>query len=76
MTQQILTRKQVAEALRERGYPITQATLSTMATRGRGPSFVKFGRHTLYNLDAALAWAEGRCSPPRRVACEGASRAA
>ena len=76
MAEQILTRQQLAEALTARGFPITSATLNTKASRGGGPPFHKFGRHALYRLDDALAWAQARCTAPRRVACEGASRAA
>jgi hypothetical protein len=38
--------------------------LATLASRGGGPRFVKFGRKPLYDEDELLAWAEGRLSQP------------
>jgi hypothetical protein len=62
-----------AEALTRAGFPITRATLATMAARGGGPPYRLFGRIPLYAWDAALAWAEGRLSPPRGSSSEGDS---
>lgn len=57
-----LSRNEIAAALTEAGFPISAATLATMATRGGGPSFVKFNGRALYDLGEALAWAESRTS--------------
>jgi hypothetical protein len=62
----LLRRTQLAAALTELGYPLAPATLATMATRGGGPPFHKFGAHVLYRWGDALAWAQSRLSAPRR----------
>jgi len=51
--------------------PLAPATLATMATRGGGPPFHKFGAHVLYRWGDALAWAQSRLSAPRRNTSEG-----
>lgn len=66
----LLTRKVLAEALTEAGFPIAVATLQTMATRGGGPEFQKFGPRALYRWGGALAWARGRLSRPVRSTSE------
>jgi hypothetical protein len=60
-----LKRKELADELTARGFPIKAATLSTKAVRGGGPPFRHFGRHVLYDLGGALAWAEARMTQPR-----------
>ena len=73
----LLTRDAVAAALTAAGYPVKSKTLSTKATRGGGPPFSHFGARVLYRWSDALAWAEGRLSPPRHSTSEGdAQRAA
>jgi hypothetical protein len=64
-TDALLSREGVAAALSTAGYPVKAKTLSTKATRGGGPPFCKFGSRALYRWSDALAWAEGRLSPPR-----------
>jgi hypothetical protein len=59
----ILPRRQTAAALTEAGYPISPSTLSTMATRGGGPPFFKFGPKAIYRWGTALHWAESRLIP-------------
>ena len=58
-----LRRSAVAEALTATGFPVSKATLETLATRGGGPPYQKFGRIPLYQWGDALAWAEKRLSP-------------
>lgn len=60
-----LTREQTVAALKAVGFPIERATLATMATRGGGPPFQKFGRVPLYRWRAVLAWAQAKLSAPR-----------
>jgi hypothetical protein len=61
----MLRRRQTAEALTATGFPITEATLATKATRGGGPPYRSFGRTPLYRWGDALAWAQARLSAPR-----------
>ena len=67
-----LRRKALAKALDDEGYPVTEATLATKATRGGGPPYQLFGRIPLYRWGDALAWAESRLSAPRRSTSEAA----
>jgi hypothetical protein len=61
----LLRRRQTADALTATGFPITEATLATKATRGGGPPYRSFGRTPLYRWTDALAWAQSRLSAPR-----------
>jgi hypothetical protein len=61
----LLGRKENAEALTAAGYPISKATLATMASRGGGPLYRSFGKHPRYRWGDSLAWAQARLSPPR-----------
>ena len=60
----LLRRKSAAAALTGIGYPISDKTLATMASRGGGPTYRRFGRIPLYRWGDLLAWAEGRLSAP------------
>jgi hypothetical protein len=58
-----VTRKQASAVLADHGIPVAPATLATMATRGGGPSFRKFGQRVLYRPEDLVAWAERRLGP-------------
>ncbi len=60
---QYLRRREAAVELSRSGFPITEKTLATKATRGGGPPFCRFGRAVLYARDDLLAWAQNRLSP-------------
>jgi hypothetical protein len=66
----LLTRDKAAAALTERGFPTSPKSLATMATRGGGPRFHRFGPRVLYRWRDALNWAEGRLSPPMESTSE------
>jgi hypothetical protein len=66
----LLTRDQTAAALTASGFPIATKTLSTMASRGGGPLFRKFGLRAIYRWRDALGWAQSRLSAPRRSTSE------
>lgn len=59
----LLTRQQVAAGLNEHGFPIKPTSLATIATRGGGPHFRKFGCKPLYRWGDALEWANSRLGP-------------
>ena len=67
----LLTRQQTAAALTESGFPTSPATLSTMATRGGGPPFSKFGPRAIYKWGTSLGWARARLTAPRSSTSEG-----
>jgi len=60
----LLKRNEAALALSAIGYEISTATLETMASRGGGPAYRKFGRRALYKWSDLVTWAEGRCGAP------------
>ena len=66
----LLRRGHTAEALKAEGFPITEATLATKATRGGGPPYRSFGRTVLYRWGDALEWAQSRLSAPRSSTSE------
>ena len=66
----LLTRRQAAEALTARGYPLSERTLSTKASRGGGPIYCHFGPRVLYRWADLLEWAESRLGPRCRSTAE------
>jgi hypothetical protein len=58
----LLGRRETAEALSEAGFKTSPATLATLAVRGGGPPFQKFGRFPLYRWGNSLDWARSRLS--------------
>jgi len=67
----LLTRVEAARFLQQRGFPVAARTLATLVSRGGGPAYRRFGQRALYRTEDLLAWAESRCSPPRRNSAEG-----
>jgi hypothetical protein len=60
----LLDRKATAEALTSRGFKTKESSLATMACRGGGPIFQKFGQRVVYKWANALSWAQSRLSDP------------
>jgi hypothetical protein len=60
----LLSRKQVSEALTVRGFQTAETTLATLACRGGGPLFCKYGQRVVYKWADALSWAQSRLSDP------------
>jgi hypothetical protein len=58
----LLRRKAAAAVLAAKGFPVSDKTLATKATRGGGPPYRLFGRIPLYRWGDLLAWAEGKLS--------------
>ena len=67
----LLTRVEAAQYLQQHGFPVAARTLATLVSRGGGPAYRRFGQRALYRTEDLLAWAESRCSPPRRNSAEG-----
>lgn len=70
----LLTRDKAAAALSKIGYPTTKLTLGTLASRGGGPVYRRYGRRALYRWSDLVSWAESRCMAPRRSTSEGDAR--
>ncbi len=68
--QALLSRKDLAAALAGQGFSVAHASLASMATRGGGPPFQKFGNRVLYVWADALEWAHGKLSPARSTTSE------
>ncbi len=66
----LLSRKATAAALTALGYRTSDKTLSTLASRGDGPPFHKYGAHVLYRWGTSLDWARSRLTPPRGSTAE------
>ena len=60
----LLRRKAAAAALTASGYPTAPSTLASLATRGGGPKWRRYGRYPLYRWADALDWARSRLSRP------------
>lgn len=58
------SRIEISNFLTGKGYKISATTLATMATRGGGPPFRKWGKTPIYLPIEALEWAEARVSAP------------
>jgi hypothetical protein len=66
----LLTRDQLASALTAAGFPVRAKTLATMASRGGGPAYMRFGPRVLYRWQSGLEWAQNRLSAPRHSTSE------
>lgn len=58
-------RKPTAVSLTDAGFPTSEKTLATMASRGDGPPYHLYGRYPLYRWRDVLAWAQARLKPAR-----------
>jgi hypothetical protein len=72
----LLARKAMSAFLTDAGYKTSSATLATLACRGGGPAYRKYGRMPLYRVGDAIAWAEGRLSAPMHSTSEADARRA
>jgi hypothetical protein len=59
----LLGRKELAEALTDAGYKTARSSLASLATRGGGPKFRKYGKYPIYRWGDALEWAKSRAGP-------------
>lgn len=65
-----LGRTESAQLLTDAGYKTSPATLATLASRGNGPPFRRYGRIPVYMPSDLLSWARSRLSPPIRSTAE------
>ncbi len=66
----LLDRRAASALLAEIGIPCAAATLATLATRGGGPLYSKFGSRVVYRRDDLVTWAQAKLTPPRRSTSE------
>ena len=74
--QRFYGRREIAEFLRARGFPVASRQLEKMASLGGGPPYRIFARKALYEPNEVLMWAKGRMSSPRHHTSEGRANAA
>ncbi|MCK5296017.1 MAG: DNA-binding protein [Alphaproteobacteria bacterium] len=66
MIKEYLTRKEAAEYLTNKGFPISPKTLAKYATVGGSPEYRRFGnRRVVYAVTALDEWAKNKLSAPR-----------
>jgi len=65
-----LTRQQLSAQLTAAGFPTAVSTLATLATRGGGPPFQKYGNRAVYTWGSSLEWAKSRLSKSVRSTSE------
>jgi hypothetical protein len=65
-----LTRADTGENLRKHRFRISNQTLRTLACKGGGPPYRKWGRLTMYRWGDVVEWAQNRLSEPRRNTSE------
>lgn len=69
----LLTRAQAADFLTGRGFPTTPRALDTLASRGGGPAYARYGaRRVLYDQSDLIAWATSRLGQRQRSTSEAA----
>lgn len=56
----VFTRDKAAATLTEFGYPVTEGALATLAVRGGGPDYRRFGKRVLYTWKDLIEWAKAR----------------
>lgn len=56
----LLTRRQLAVESSKIGVPVAESSLASMATRGTGPTFCRYGRAVRYRWGDFLSWAASR----------------
>jgi hypothetical protein len=57
------------------GFPVSPATLATLASRGGGPLYQLFGRKPLYRWGNSRKWAQSRLSEPASSSSAHGARA-
>lgn len=61
-----LSRAQAAEFLTQMGLTTSPETLASLASKGGGPLFCKFGRSAYYTREDLTAWVEERMAVKRK----------
>ncbi|MFO1124006.1 MAG: hypothetical protein U1E25_01085 [Methylocystis sp.] len=56
----LLTRRQLAVESSKIGVPVAESSLASMASRGTGPTFCRYGRAVRYRWGDFLSWAASR----------------
>jgi hypothetical protein len=72
----LLTRRQLADESARAGFPIAKATLDSMASRGTGPTFRRYGRACLYMWGDFLEWVSSRTTVGASTSAHRAQREA
>jgi len=60
LVKRYLTTKQASDYLQEKGFSLKPITLAQYRSKGRGPSYVKFGRKVKYDRRVLDKWCKAR----------------
>ena len=71
-----LSRKHIAQALTDCGFPTSEKTLATKASRGGGPPYQRYGRIAIYTWSKTIDWILAELGKPARNASEHKSHRA
>jgi hypothetical protein len=71
-----LSRKQIAQALTDCGFPTSEKTLATKASRGGGPAYSLWGKVAVYAWGDAIDWVLAELGKSARNASEHKSHRA
>ena len=63
--EKLLTRREAAAFLTERGLPISPKTLASRASRGNGPEYEIFLNRAVYKPSKLLGWADRERKYPK-----------
>ncbi len=66
----LLSRRQAAAALTAAGFRTAPSTLDTLASRGGGPVYRRYGPRVVYAWADLLNWAQSKLSQPVRSTAE------
>ena len=71
-----MSRKHIAQALNDCGFPTSEKTLATKACRGGGPPYQLYGKIAIYTWSKTVDWVLTELSKPARNASEHKSHRA
>jgi hypothetical protein len=72
----ILTRRQLAEKSEQANVPVAESSLASMASRGNGPTFTKYGNRSLYRWGDYVDWVASKSTVARSTSEHRAKAAA
>jgi hypothetical protein len=72
----LFTRPQLAEAAKRANIPVAESSLASMASRGTGPTFAKYGNRVLYRWQDFVQWVASKSTVARSTSEHRAKAAA
>jgi hypothetical protein len=72
----LFTRPQLSEMAKRANIPVAESSLASMASRGTGPTFTKYGSRALYRWGDFVEWVAGKSTVARSTSEHRAKAAA